>query len=140
MLRRITSTCRSVRQGSDVIPLKVTVAPIAVDTISAVCLSSVEYLVLAMGSPATSKAFPVDIESRKIIGELKKLIKAEQNSDFNDIVANNLILWLATISNDTNAIAVTIGALHNKTELAFPSCFSKVLTTVPTSSSATPAR
>lgn len=26
---------------------------------------------------ATSKAFPVDIESRKTIGDLKKLIKAE---------------------------------------------------------------
>ncbi|KAG9065188.1 hypothetical protein KI688_002511 [Linnemannia hyalina] len=47
-------------------------------------------------------AFPVEIESTKTIGDLKKLIKAEQSPDFDDIVANNLTLWRVSIPDDEN--------------------------------------
>ncbi|KAK5827644.1 hypothetical protein F5H01DRAFT_409425 [Linnemannia elongata] len=69
-----------------------------------------------------SRAFPVCIPPSKTVGELKKYIKAEQSPNFDDIAANNLTLWRATIyNNDGNmTCAVTMGSLGSKTELNNP--------------------
>ncbi|KAG0195319.1 hypothetical protein BGX28_001665, partial [Mortierella sp. GBA30] len=69
---------------------------------------------------ATSKAFPVDIKSSKTIGDLKKLIKAEQSPDFDDIVANNLTLWRVSVPDVNQGFAITIDALDDKMELNNP--------------------
>ncbi|KAI8594823.1 hypothetical protein EDD21DRAFT_359591 [Dissophora ornata] len=42
---------------------------------------------------STSNAFPVEMESTKTIGDLKKLIKAEKTNDFQDVDADKLTLW-----------------------------------------------
>ncbi|KAF9902585.1 hypothetical protein EC991_004758 [Linnemannia zychae] len=69
---------------------------------------------------ATPNAFPVWIESTTTIGDLKKLIKVEKSPDFDDIVANNLTLWHATIPSDNRSSAITVDALDNKEELSNP--------------------
>ncbi|KAF9315303.1 hypothetical protein BG003_003172 [Podila horticola] len=45
-----------------------------------------------------STPFPVEIESTKTIGELKKAIKAEKVNDFSDVDADKLTLWKVSIS------------------------------------------
>jgi len=42
-------------------------------------------------------SFPVEIESTKTVGHLKKAIKADQSPDFDDINAKNLTLWRVSI-------------------------------------------
>jgi hypothetical protein len=44
-----------------------------------------------------STPFPVEIESTKTIGDLKKSIKIEKTNDFNDIDADKLTLWRVSI-------------------------------------------
>ncbi|KAF9299704.1 hypothetical protein BGZ74_008748, partial [Mortierella antarctica] len=40
-----------------------------------------------------SNTFPVEIESTKIIGNLKKLITTEKSPEFDDVAADKLTLW-----------------------------------------------
>ncbi|KAK3836313.1 MAG: hypothetical protein J3R72DRAFT_526248 [Linnemannia gamsii] len=47
-----------------------------------------------------SNAFPVEMESSKTIGDLKKLIKTEKNPRFNDITADELTLSRVAIPDD----------------------------------------
>ncbi|KAG0249364.1 hypothetical protein BGZ95_007572, partial [Linnemannia exigua] len=46
----------------------------------------------------TSNAFPVEIESSKTIGDLKKLIKTETPDTFSGVDAKDLTLWRVSIS------------------------------------------
>ncbi|KAG0375054.1 hypothetical protein BGX24_009603 [Mortierella sp. AD032] len=82
--------------------------------------SSILNIYCLIDGEGTSNAFPVEIESTKTIGDLKKLIKAEQSPDFDNIVANNFILWRASIPDDNQSSAITIEALDDKTELDKP--------------------
>ncbi|KAG0277967.1 hypothetical protein BGZ97_009804, partial [Linnemannia gamsii] len=45
----------------------------------------------------TSNAFPVEIESSKTIGDLRKLIKTEIPDTFNGVDAKDLALWRVSI-------------------------------------------
>jgi len=67
----------------------------------------------------TSNAFPVEIESSKTIGDLKKLIKTEQAPAFDDITANNLTLWKVSlsISDDEEETFITLDAFSDKKKL-----------------------
>ncbi|KAF9081347.1 hypothetical protein BGX29_004571, partial [Mortierella sp. GBA35] len=49
---------------------------------------------------ATTNAFPVEIESFKTIGDLKKLIKTEIPDTFNGVDAKDLTLWSVSIPDD----------------------------------------
>ncbi|KAG0276645.1 hypothetical protein BGZ95_007258 [Linnemannia exigua] len=49
---------------------------------------------------ALSRTFPVEIESSKAIGDLKKLIKTEKANDFQDVDADKLTLWRVSIPDD----------------------------------------
>ncbi|KAF9128807.1 hypothetical protein BGX30_014196 [Mortierella sp. GBA39] len=71
---------------------------------------------------SASRAFPVCIPFSRTVGELKKYIKIEQSPDFDDIAANNLTLWRASIpNNDSNLTsAVTMGSLGDKVRLNNP--------------------
>ncbi|KAG9060866.1 hypothetical protein KI688_007935 [Linnemannia hyalina] len=69
---------------------------------------------------ATSNAFPAEIESITTIGDLKKLIKAEQSPDFDDNVANKLTLWRVFIPEVKQSSTITVDALDDKTELDKP--------------------
>ncbi|KAG9071278.1 hypothetical protein KI688_008824 [Linnemannia hyalina] len=61
---------------------------------------------------ATTNAFPVKIPSSNTVGDLKDRIRKKQSPDFDDIVANKLILYRVSIHDD--------GTHHDKTELNNP--------------------
>ncbi|EGZ17267.1 hypothetical protein PHYSODRAFT_431598, partial [Phytophthora sojae] len=44
---------------------------------------------------AAGSAIPVDIDENKLVGHLKKAIKAEKPNDFKDVDADKLQLFLA---------------------------------------------
>ncbi|KAK5801644.1 hypothetical protein F5H01DRAFT_384180 [Linnemannia elongata] len=46
---------------------------------------------------APTNAFPVEIESAKTIGDLKKLIRTEKSPELDDIAADKLIIWRVSI-------------------------------------------
>lgn len=54
------------------------------------------------------------------VDELKKLIKTEQSPDFDDVIANKLTLWRATIRTVKQGPAITIDALDDRTGLYNP--------------------
>ncbi|KAG0247041.1 hypothetical protein BG011_002154, partial [Mortierella polycephala] len=60
-------------------------------------------LFCVVNGESTSNAFPVEIESTKTIGDLKELIKVERTPEYDDIAADRLTLWRATIPIDENA-------------------------------------
>ncbi|KAF9083232.1 hypothetical protein BGX29_003274, partial [Mortierella sp. GBA35] len=49
---------------------------------------------------ATTNALPVEIESTKTIGNLKKLIKTEKIPRFDNVAADELTLWRVSIPDD----------------------------------------
>ncbi|KAF9921074.1 hypothetical protein BGZ67_000782, partial [Mortierella alpina] len=67
----------------------------------------------------TSNAFPVEVESSKTIGDLKKLIKTEQAPAFDDITANSLTLWKVSllIPDDEEETSITLDTLFDKKKL-----------------------
>ncbi|KAG0239337.1 hypothetical protein BG011_003942, partial [Mortierella polycephala] len=67
----------------------------AADTLTLFCLVDGE---------STSNAFAVEIESTKTISGLKDLIKAKKTPKFDDIAANELTLWQATIPEEEEGI------------------------------------
>ncbi|KAG0247513.1 hypothetical protein BG011_001367 [Mortierella polycephala] len=69
---------------------------------------------------STSNAFPIEIESTKTIGDLKKLIKAKKTPEYDDIAVGRLTLWRVSIPDDNQGSAITIDALDDKTELDSP--------------------
>ncbi|KAK5796917.1 hypothetical protein F5H01DRAFT_418729 [Linnemannia elongata] len=67
---------------------------------------------------ATSNAFPVEIESTKTIGHLKKLIKAEKAPRFDDVAADELTLWRVSIhDDDDNDLPVLLDSVPVKKKL-----------------------
>jgi hypothetical protein len=78
--------------------------------------NSLNLFCLVYGETA-SQAFPVQIESTKTIGDLKKLIMGKKSSRFSNIDANELILWKASIPGGNSGSAVEIGSLVVKTLL-----------------------
>ena len=54
---------------------------------------------LVHGEPIAN-AFAVDIDENMSISHLKKLIKSEKAPEFDDIDANNLVLWKVNIHED----------------------------------------
>ncbi|KAG0359964.1 hypothetical protein BGX24_005663, partial [Mortierella sp. AD032] len=54
-------------------------------------------LLCLVDGEATSQAFPLTIPSSETVGELRKLIKAENAVDFTDVDAKNLTLWRVSI-------------------------------------------
>ncbi|KAF9398197.1 hypothetical protein BGZ94_006079, partial [Podila epigama] len=54
-------------------------------------------LLCLVDGDATSQAFPLTILSSETVGELRKLIKAENAVDFTDVDAKNLTLWRVSI-------------------------------------------
>ncbi|KAF9536721.1 hypothetical protein EC957_009872 [Mortierella hygrophila] len=69
---------------------------------------------------ATTNAFPVEIESTKTIGDLKKFIKKENTPEFDDFAPDKLTLWRVSIPDNKQGSAITIDALDDKTELNNP--------------------
>ncbi|KAK5796968.1 hypothetical protein F5H01DRAFT_418781 [Linnemannia elongata] len=66
---------------------------------------------------ATSNAFPVEIESTKTIGDLKKLIKAEKAPRFDDVAADELTLARLHHDDDDNDLPVLLDSVPVKKKL-----------------------
>ena len=62
---------------------------------------TVNYLSLFCVVDGESTPFPVEIESTKTIGNLKKLIKSEKTPRFDDVAADELTLWRVSIPVDS---------------------------------------
>ncbi|KAG0222145.1 hypothetical protein BGX31_009321 [Mortierella sp. GBA43] len=73
---------------------------------------------LIEGDPM-SRAFPVDFNSDKAVGDLKEAIIRKKPNAFEHIDANDLVLWRVSIP-DNQRSAITIDALGDKTELDKP--------------------
>ncbi|KAG0247493.1 hypothetical protein BG011_001391, partial [Mortierella polycephala] len=72
---------------------------------------------------STSNAFPVEIESTKTIGDLKKLIKAEKTPKFDDIAADELTLWRVAVpvtDDEKYEQPVSLDSLAEKEKLFSP--------------------
>ncbi|KAG0348935.1 hypothetical protein BGZ54_004509, partial [Gamsiella multidivaricata] len=86
----------------------------AANTLTLFCVISGEH---------ASNAFPVEISSGKTVGDLKKAIKSEKAPEFDDVAADRLKLWRATIPIDENAeeeSIITLDGLDDKTKLGNP--------------------
>lgn len=46
---------------------------------------------------STSYAFSLEIDTTKVVDDLKMIIKADQSPTFHNITANNLTLWRVSI-------------------------------------------
>src|SRR3954447_14079420 len=57
---------------------------------------SITLLCLVKGN-TTASAFPVHIDGNSLVGDLKKVIKAEKQNDFADVDADKLKLWKVEI-------------------------------------------
>ncbi|KAG0333971.1 hypothetical protein BG000_008756, partial [Podila horticola] len=78
---------------------------------------------------ATSNAFSVEIDPRKTVDGLKKLIKTEKAPRFDDVAADELILWRATIpiTDDDDEIAILVKNIaSNKKKLGPATRLAKV--------------
>ncbi|KAF9189806.1 hypothetical protein BGZ51_009273 [Haplosporangium sp. Z 767] len=65
--------------------------------------SSIIFAVMDSGA-ATFNAFLASASTITTVGELKDLIKAKQSPDFDDIVANKLALWHASINDNQSRL------------------------------------
>ncbi|KAG0195610.1 hypothetical protein BGX28_001002 [Mortierella sp. GBA30] len=86
---------------------------------------------LADGEKTT---FPVEIESTKTIGQLKKKIKEEKTPEFDDIAADRLTLWrvsIPIINGDKSSILLRNIVVDDKEELGPATRLSKVFTNKP---------
>ncbi|KAI8049520.1 hypothetical protein BDF22DRAFT_657730 [Syncephalis plumigaleata] len=70
-------------------------------------------------------AFSVKIASTKTVGNLKDLIKTEKSPEFNDIDANELILWRVSIPDDDDN-PILLNSLSEKKILRATTKLSKV--------------
>ncbi|KAF9275534.1 translational activator of GCN4, partial [Mortierella antarctica] len=76
---------------------------------------------LSVDSESVRNAFSIkNMPLSDTVDELKKLIKTEQNPDFDDVIANKLTLWRATIRTVKQGSAITIDALDDRTGLYNP--------------------
>ncbi|KAF9536735.1 hypothetical protein EC957_009860 [Mortierella hygrophila] len=82
----------------------------ATSTLTLFCLISGE---------STASAFSVKVDRSATVDDLKDAIKSKQAPAFDDITANNLVLWRATISADEEGI-ITLDSLDDKTKLGNP--------------------
>ncbi|KAG0315368.1 hypothetical protein BG000_005218, partial [Podila horticola] len=82
---------------------------------------------LVDGEP-TFNAFPVQIESNKTIGDLKKIIRAEKTIAFSDIDADQLTLWRVSvvITDDDEELPILLKSLNEKKKLGPATRISKV--------------
>ncbi|KAK3838887.1 MAG: hypothetical protein J3R72DRAFT_180847 [Linnemannia gamsii] len=64
----------------------------------------------------TSRAFSIKISFTDTVGDLKKLIKAEQTPAFDDITVDQLNLWYVSIpdDDDDDEIPIVLGNVNNK--------------------------
>ncbi|KAF8942097.1 hypothetical protein BGZ47_006819, partial [Haplosporangium gracile] len=69
---------------------------------------------------ATSQAFSVEIDQTKTVDHLKKFIKTEKTSRFDDVAADELTLWRVSIPNDNLSSAIKVDALGDKSQLNNP--------------------
>ncbi|KAG0305521.1 hypothetical protein BGZ98_004001 [Dissophora globulifera] len=71
------------------------------------------------GQPS-SRAFSIKATTTDTVDDLKDGIKAKQTPTFNDITANELVLWEAIVPNNHQKSAIVIDDLENKTLLDEP--------------------
>ena len=76
---------------------------------------SITLLCLVKGN-TTANAFPVNINKEQLVGQLKKVIKAEKQNDFAGVDADKLKLWNVTIPDDRDDLLSNL-TLQNQTEL-----------------------
>src|SRR4051794_4063314 len=77
---------------------------------------SIITLICLVKGNTTVNAFPVNIGSNKLIGHLKKVIKAEKAPEFDNFPADKLKLWKVEIPDDRNDLLSNL-TLHEQTEL-----------------------
>ncbi|KAF9577198.1 hypothetical protein BGW38_007752 [Lunasporangiospora selenospora] len=65
-------------------------------------------------------SFSVEIEPTKTVDALKKLIKAEKSPEFDDIAANNLILWRVSIPFTEEEHPILLDSQDEKRKLVIP--------------------
>ncbi|KAG0259089.1 hypothetical protein BGZ95_004795 [Linnemannia exigua] len=73
-------------------------------------------LLCLVDGEATSQVFPLTIPSSETVGELRKLIKAENAVDFTDVDAKNLTLWRVSIPiiEDNDELPVLLNNVPDK--------------------------
>ena len=76
---------------------------------------SITLLCLVKGN-TLANAFPVHIDGNSLVGDLKKVIKAEKAPEFDNFAADRLKLWNVKIPNDRNDLLSNL-SLDDKDEL-----------------------